>query len=510
MNCRKPNSQCSGVTPAHRSLAMAFKMVVCLMLAACTWTSPMAVAQSEPEALFPELNQLKPPVLLPPNPTLTVAPEGHFLVNGEPRYLLGQISYDYLNANHVPTPGYPDSLKWLYEKPLTYESAQRVGFDVMGVECTMNWMRTYVPSFNTRRYQPDEIEAHRLFIQQAELPVYIDCTGATWGQGALWNHKSKLPEEMFNSKGVQGAGNHWVAYSVTHPKGRAAYQAMWREAVESLRKHGGKPFVYELFNEPAYNDPSPYNRQLFAQRLQQQFGTIQNLNQAWKTQYDSFEAVSQFEKFTQSIGLFVEWHKFMEDVFVDVCELGVKTIREADPQPDVRICVQAMRWRQLPVDNINHYKLSKILSAISTTTGGPDMMLESHFYRSIGRGKPIHDGETYMGRTFESHRDQFWTQMGRGLNAKFRVQVEPAGVGPRMERTWSPGRSPLITTLPLVDAQSLRHTPKGIDRHDGCQARDAQGRRPILPPGSRHQARCGGAGFVPHPATGACHRTASS
>ncbi len=413
-----PPAPVRSMTHAEPPVTTLLAMFACMALMIC-FRTPSTCAQSEPKALFPEFHELKPPVLIPPDPTLTVAPEGHFLLNGEPRYLLGQISYEAIHANFMlPTPGYPDSLKWLYETPPTYETAQRLGFDVMGVSATVHWMKSYIPSFTHRELQPEELAAHRNYVQQARLPLYVDCTGAVWSQGALWPHRDKLAPEMFNAGGIQGTGNHWVAYSVTHPKGRAAYEAMWREAVESVRKLGGKPFVYELFNEPAYNDPSPYNRQLFAQRLQAQFGSIDKLNQAWKANYQSFEEVSGFENFTQNIGLFVEWHKFMEDVFVDICKLGVQTIRATDPDPDVRMCVQPMRWRHVPQDNVNLYKLSKVLNAISTTTGGADM-LEGHFYRSIARGKPIHDGETYMGRTFESYRDQLWTQMARGLNASF-------------------------------------------------------------------------------------------
>ncbi|RMD76798.1 MAG: hypothetical protein D6820_12205, partial [Lentisphaerae bacterium] len=38
------------------------------------------------DSLFPKLEELKPPVYLPPHTPITTSPAGHYLAGGEPRY----------------------------------------------------------------------------------------------------------------------------------------------------------------------------------------------------------------------------------------------------------------------------------------------------------------------------------------------------------------------------------------------------------------------------------------
>lgn len=77
-----------------------------------------------------------------------VSKEGHFLVDGEPRYMEGTIFYEGDSMSFgVPTYGYPPSLKWLYETTQNYEDLQRLGFDTVGTGLPNDWMRKYRKRF---------------------------------------------------------------------------------------------------------------------------------------------------------------------------------------------------------------------------------------------------------------------------------------------------------------------------------------------------------------------------
>lgn len=398
-------------------------------------TQQFCLADETPDP-FVRYEELTPPVLLPKNSEIRVSNDGEYTVDGEPRYIVGTIYYEAVKRGYAPTAGYPENLKWLYESPLDYKNAQRIGFDSSGtVTPVTDWVRKYKEDFTCFMWPPYEWEASSELIRNAGQMLCVDYTSAPWAHGimATGDFAKYLPEGALNSGGWASERNHWMPYSAGHPAGRRIYNEMWRTGAEFVLKSGGTPLVYELLNEPAYSDKSEYNRNEFADRMRSKFVTIDNLNDALATTYKSFEEIANFSRETEYPGLFVEWSKFMEDLVMEVCVEGVKSIREVDQNPDVGFCVQPMRWRVLPKDNINMYKLSKILNTTSTTTGGADW-LEARFLKSISRGKPIRDGEAYLGKTVSSHVNTLWLQMARGVNATYVFKWDKRA----WDNTWQP------------------------------------------------------------------------
>ncbi len=393
---------------------------------------------------FPPLDALKPPLLLPKDAAVTIDADGDYCFDGRPRFLIGAQIDEQVKRGVAPTEGYPKSLSWLYEEMLDYERAQRIGFDSVGYFIPDSWIpKNYGKNIGCGVDEGALTECLRTLA----LPVYVDFTCAGWSQGKLLKpelRKDKIPSEAFNVGGDMGECNHWVPYSATHPEGRKLYAMMWESGARHLKEAGGKALFYELFNEPAYNDPSDFNRGLFVKRMTEKYGTIEALNADWRTSYADFEQLGRFKSRADNPALFVEWGKFMEDAFVDVCKLGVDTIRAIDPQ--ARFCVQTMggdMYRVLPRSNVNLFKLSKICETTSTGTGGglngttglaappahaieappmpgvADGILQRRFMLSISKGKPIHDGEMYAGGTKDGLERQLWLQMARGGNAAY-------------------------------------------------------------------------------------------
>lgn len=404
-------------------------------------TKRMAPPAADPAA-FPPFAELKPPLLAPHDPVFTIDRFGNWCLDGRPRFVLGAQVPEMLRVSLHHTSGYPDELKWIYDEPLDYERAQRLGFDALGYFTQDDWQREIAPGHKTISWPPDR-EFMSGFFARARLPFYVDFTCAPWSNGSLAGDRG-VPAGAKNSRGAESESNHWVPYAVLHPEGRKLYRAMWEAGARHLKEAGGRALFYELFNEPAYDDPSDYNRAEFSKWLEGKYGGIAKLNTTWRTHYADFAAIAKFKSRYDNPALFVDWSKFMEDAFVSLCREGRDAIRAIDP--DARVCVQQLgggNYRSLPWCNVNQYKLADIVDVVSTETRGGieykgrgglvaapahtinapfvspqfEGMVQRHFMRGIARGKPIHDGEHYVDGW--EMPDCFWLQLARGGNGAF-------------------------------------------------------------------------------------------
>ena len=378
-------------------------MQVLFLLASLVWGEQL-----------PEFSELPPETLYPQGAKVTVAPDGHFLVNGIPRYLLGTIFYEGVAATfEQKTEGYPDTLAWLYEKPHGYQTHQRIGFDATGMSTSNAWIEKYRPG--QRRSFAEMGEKILKTVIESGLPLYVDFTAARWHHGQL-KHQEGLPpsREAFT---VQGNGyHHWMYYNPNHPEGMQLYEDMWRHGVKYVLSLGAQPLIYELFNEPGLNDISTCSRDGFVERLKRRYATVQTLNTAWHTAYPDFESVGAFQKETENPALTVEWIKFMEWSFQEAVRRGVQVVREADPRPEALICVQPSKGN---LSNVNQYEVNRLLNAVCTCTGGGNGVNAREYLSMAEGGRPIFDGETYLGRSAKSMRNSLITQYARGLNASF-------------------------------------------------------------------------------------------
>ncbi len=385
---------------------------------------------------FPELKDIPAALRLEPNPAVAIDKDGNYLVNGKIRYLAGVQLCPGPVHDTGPTEGYPPELKWLYEAPLQYESAQRLGFDTVSTFASLRHLLAKKPKI----VRENELAAlDRL--RASGLPQQVDFTGFPWGAGSA---REFLPPEAVNQF-HSGENNHWVSFNIFHPAGRAAYCDYWRSGAKDAVASGSPILMYELFNEPAYDEPSEYNRALFAKFLAKKYGSVDRLNAIWRSKYPSFEAAAQFKTKTEFPGLRVDWSKFLEEGFADLCRLGVKTIREVDPS--ARFCVQIMGrnlYRSLPRSNINLYLVNQEMQTVSAPTGGgidrsggleaaakaaidtpanspglPEGILQRHFFRALADGKPIHNGECYTGRDYQATLNIIWLDFLRGSSATY-------------------------------------------------------------------------------------------
>ena len=389
--------------------------------------TPAFIALSAAAAgLFPQVSELDPALLMPPDSEkVEIARDGTFLVNGKPRFLLGTVLY------HTPSlsecahgPGYADEDAWIYETIPDRDYLQRLGFDTVGGEVSTTWMQAFRPekSFWQGRRQNDWSLASRYW--KSGLPTIVDFTCATWSHGALRAEEGREPSISAIPKG--GAG-HFMPYSLVTREGRDLYARMWRSGAEELRTNGVKPYAYELFNEPTYDDRSPEARAVFAAQLSSLFkGDPAAMDQAWGSSYGSFEAASSFKHPNECPGLGVEWLKFCEARFASGIALGRDTIREVDP--DARVCFQPLGMNFGRVDML---EANWHCGVVMSPTGGGDLY-DSLVLKALAfvRGKPIIDGEAYLGHTRASHRAKILLEWARGFNASYYFKWE--------RRLWDP------------------------------------------------------------------------
>lgn len=394
----------------------------------------MAAFATAAEPLFPPTSELDPALLMPSGPVaLDIAPDGNFLVDGKPRYLLGTIVYHQPSLSECePGPGYAPENAWIYETIPDRDYLQRLGFDTVGGEVSTTWLEAFRPGKEYWWAHKEHDWSLSSNYWCCGLPTIVDFTCARWSHGGM-----KFKEGLEPSRAAipEGGAGHFLPYSLVTPEGRDLYARMWRSGAEELEANGAKPYAYELFNEPSVNDRSPEARAAFAEHLGIVFdGDPARMDRLWGSHYGSFEAAAAFRNPNECAGLGVEWLKFCEKVFASGIRLGRDTIREV--VPDARVCFQPL---SIAFGYLNVLQANRDCGVVMSGTGGQGLYetllllavaRDPAVHDPTNRCKPVIDGETYLGHTRESHRAKIVTQWSRGFNASYYFKWE--------RRLWDP------------------------------------------------------------------------
>ena len=385
---------------------------------ACAVAGLLAIPAAAAEPLFPEVSEIDPALLMPEHAEkVEIAPDGNFLVDGRPRYLLGTILYHQPSLSECePGEGYAPENAWLYETIPDRDYLQRLGFDTVGGEVSTTWMEAFRPEkkYWQAHLKNDWTLASRYW--KSGLPTIVDFTCARWSHGGMKFVEGREPSLAAIPEG--GAG-HFMPYSLVTPEGRDLYARMWRSGAEELKANDVHPYAYELFNEPTYDDRSPEARAAFAERLSKLFGgDPAAMDAAWGASYGSFAAAAAFKHPNECAGLGVEWLKFREACFESGIRLGLETIRAVDP--DARVCFQPLG---ISFGRVNILRANRDCGVVMSPTGGNELY-DAMLLRAVAQGKPIIDGETYLGHTRASHRAKIVTQWSRGFNASYYFKWE--------------------------------------------------------------------------------------
>jgi hypothetical protein len=405
--------------------------------------------ETETKDPFPRFNDISKDLLMPKHAEIKIDEYGNYTVNGQPRHLSGVfMAYNNMEINIVPTAGYAPCLKWIYEDVLTYEYAQRLGFDSITVLGFPSWQKKIDAGIRMKLDTPGNRAMARRMLENG-LPLKVDYTAATWAHGGLPGNESlraRFPEEAFNINWKGENNNHWVPYNIFHPAARELYRMIWESGIEELSVLSKNPILsFELFNEPAYNEPSDYNKRLFAAYLKNRFGHVNDMNRVFRHKFADFAEAASLKKLGVCAPLAVAWGRFQEEGFADLNRFGREVIRKK--LPGARSCCQLLGgnyYRVLPNSNVNIFEINRHMDVIATPTSGglalntrfesaPERTLDApanlpaigegilmrHLLRAMADGKPIHNPEAYSGNTFDENHNILWIDMLRGSGATY-------------------------------------------------------------------------------------------
>ena len=396
--------------------------------------------------IFPELSQIDPVLIAPLNPKVTISHTGNYLINGKPRFLIGAQFEADLARGLAHRPGYAAEYNWIYDEPLFYKNAARLGFDTLGYFTPSTWTRRYDPAavWAGAGTAPEDEAIFDQVLQNTGLPLYVDMTCEGWTHGFLATRPGVISADAVSDR----RKSHFLRYSILHPDGIKLYKEMITYITERAVKNNITPLFYELFNEPGYWDDNAYNRSLFIQYLKNKYTDINSLNKTWRSGYSDFSDLAEFKSPSDNNSLFVDWYKFMELSFTRLCILANDIVRKIDP--DARTCVQLggrSYYRSLtPANGVNIYEVAKHMDVISVGTGGGvdrlgtglntaplhtiqanilvsrEGILSARFYQNLAEGKkPIHNGEFSIAGAID-RRDlinHFWMEVARGFDASY-------------------------------------------------------------------------------------------
>lgn len=318
------------------------------------------------------------------------APNGGFITNGIPVQLIGNLIYELPTAeNYRSFPGEPPGWEWLYECPPSRAQFDRLGFNATGGEVPTDWMRKYRPEggFWQAARQMDWSIGDGYY--KNGLPAWVDYTCAGWSHGGLAYDSRRPP-----SAAAFSAGDcHFLPYSLITDEGLNLYREMWQSGARELIRHGVKPFVYELFNEPAYDDRSPAAEAAFMRHLD-------------SLPSDRPPAADEVER-----------RKFNQRHFANAVARGKTLIREIDPT--ARTCFQPLQSVGYFIcADIDLYAANRTTDLVVAPTGGGDAW-DALLLLAVAGNRPIVDGEAYPGTTRASHRARILSEYARGLNGTY-------------------------------------------------------------------------------------------
>lgn len=410
-----------------------------------------ASAQSEeslptmfPAVHIPELSQIPDSIKLPPNPKVTI--DGpNYIVNGKPRFLAGagMVGMIGRSIEGTRTPGYAPENNWIYERGLTYESAQRIGFDTFSQFIGYNWVEAFDPTNPLKMDAEDK--RIRQFMSEIKLPQYVDFTAFPWPWGGRLEKLVKDGRIAADAVSDPSLRQHWLTFDPDTESGMAMYKASWTYGAKMAVQAGADVLLYELFNEPSYLCQCATNRQTFSRWLEKKYQTTSAMNKTWRSQYGSFEAASQFKHRHENLGLNIDYASFLQDRWIDILKIGIETIKKADPRPNVQVTMQPLCMDGPHLTSFDYYRASKIFNTLQTPTAGGGEgwgygatraaaqpieaaiqnqaaiggSLTMNVIRSVAPDKPIVNPESYPGHSRASVRDEYWVELMRGCNAGY-------------------------------------------------------------------------------------------
>ena len=216
------------------------------------------------------------------------------------------------------------------------------------------------------------------------------------------------------------------------PESNEMVETACRELAKRFATRSGV-FFYQVLSE-AMNRVEParsrVGRAAFRQFLEAQFGTIARLNQAWGSEFASFEAIDppQLDECQPDLpvgtGRLHEFVRFCQDGFVSFFKRCGRALRQGDPETPVGSGFAFTCFNTRRQNCIDFFRLASefgdvFCAHIFTGQGG-----RPHYYGSFNRyiGKPIWIDEFVHGTTEIQDRHEHFSPKNERLGSAMRRQ----------------------------------------------------------------------------------------
>ncbi|OGV62713.1 MAG: hypothetical protein A3K19_24410 [Lentisphaerae bacterium RIFOXYB12_FULL_65_16] len=259
--------------------------------------------------------------------------DGTFVVAGKPVFYLGP----WFGDGSIESEFQPESFReatserafynQVFDKPIAFE---------LGMNSLQISAATLIPmrlELGLPLDRPRLLELEAPFYRGlGGLPLVLDYAWIDDIDRALIPDGSAPPEIAQQNS----AWHSFIPLCPEHPLGAKIYRTYCQTGARFALKHGGNPYLYEIFNESSYNCRCEFNKRMFVENLRNQYGTVETANARWGVTFASFEdAVFKTAKYETCPGLWIDWCKFSGDRYAAVLTELSAAIREVDRRPRV-------------------------------------------------------------------------------------------------------------------------------------------------------------------------------
>jgi len=293
-------------------------------------------------------------------------------------------------------------------------------------------------------WKDEDGDIARFFGRFGDMPMVLDFA---------FGYNAKYDDEAQRLLSQRKAGTTWhafVPFCPHCPEGWRYYRDYFLGGTRAAMRNGCNVFLYELFNESAWNDMCRYDTAAFARAMEAKFRTIAAANEAWGTDFDSFDEVACQSDLGQFQGLWYDWCGFASKSYCALLRKGMETVRSADRRSRVYFTEQAsgtpsvhrgQDYRDIAatLDVLaieggwqygfkTDFKARDDMEAVVATSRSRHFF-NCDFYQALAKGaKPVVNDEHYCtrfedGRRVPSRRSDYitsmWLEVMHGVSGSF-------------------------------------------------------------------------------------------
>ena len=338
-----------------------------------------------------------------------------------------------------------------YKEPPGKELFERIGFNSSQISSAHGAIGAVVRGFPLVRRQQkrqkdwkdEDADIARFFGRFGDMPMVMDF--AFGYSGRYGNDKS-----LFAQRKAGSVWHEFVPFCPHCPEGWRYYRDYFLGGTRAAMHGGCNVFLYELFNEAAWNDMCRYGVLRFAAEMEARYRDIAAANAAWGTDFDSFAEIACQSDLKQFRGLWYDWCRFSSGLYCELLRRGIETVRSADRRSRVYFTEQesgtpsihrGMDYRDiaatldvLAIEGGWQYGFKTDFAAKSemeavVATSKSRHFFNCDFYQALVKGrKPVVNDEHYCtrfedGRRVPSHRADYitsmWLEVMHGVSGSF-------------------------------------------------------------------------------------------